>query len=324
MYNVAIIGAGNIASMHVAAYQQMENVRIKTIVDIDIERARILAENIGCHASTDIDVVCNDPDIAAVDICLPNFLHLDTVIKIAESKKNIICEKPIALTVADAEKMFEVCEEMDVQLCIAQVCRFMTAYQEIHQLLSEQELGNPKLARFSRSVHYPLLIGQDWYKDEKKSGGMFLDFMIHDLDFIVWNFGKPEIISSHLISDENIKGIIIVLRVDGGPMITLEGIWTSVDQGGLHQRVEIDGTSGFVSYDDRNELPLVFKSTSGKSKMLSKDNLKNDSFYDELRHFIHCFLGKETPSIKSKEVVDTLETAIQASELAKSTERRAE
>ncbi|MFG6114850.1 Gfo/Idh/MocA family protein [Halobacillus sp. MO56] len=316
MYNVAIIGAGNIANMHVAAYQKMEDVRLKTIVDIDIERARALAENIGCYASTDIDEVCNDPGIAAVDICLPNFLHLDTVIKAAEAGKNIICEKPIALTVTDAEKMFEVCKENNVQLCIAQVCRFMTAYQEIHQLLAKKEVGSPQLVRLSRSVHYPLLVGQDWYKDENKSGGMFLDFIIHDLDFIIWNFGKPEILSSHLISDENIKGIVIHLKVDGGPIITLDGIWTSVDQGGLHQRVEIDGTGGFVNYDDRNEIPLVFKNSDGMSRMLSKGKLTNDPFYEELRHFINCFLVQEKPFIKKKEVVDTLETAIQAREIA--------
>ncbi|GGC84107.1 dehydrogenase [Thalassobacillus devorans] len=317
MFNIAIIGAGNIATMHTTAYQKMKDVRIKTIVDVDVERAKIMAENVDCKATANIDEVLHDPEIEAVDICLPNFLHLETVMKAAEAGKHIICEKPAALTVEDAEKMFDICRKNNVVLYIAQVCRFMTAYQEIHHVLEEKDVGDPKLVRLSRSVHYPMLVGQEWYKDESKSGGLFLDFVIHDLDFIVWNFGKPEIISSQLISEEKLKGIIINLKVDGGPMITVNGVWTSIDQGGLHQRVEIDGTNGFVHYDNRNELPFVFKNTSGKSRMLSKETLCNDPFYRELRHFINCFRGTEQPLITDKEVIQTLETAIEAREIAR-------
>ncbi|MBM7551586.1 Gfo/Idh/MocA family protein [Thalassobacillus pellis] len=322
MYNIAIIGAGNIAAIHAAAYSQMEDVRIKTIVDIDIERARVLADEVGACAVTDMEEVCSDPDIAAIDICLPNFLHLETVVQAANAGKNIICEKPIALTVADAKVMFDVCRKKGVQLFIAQVCRFMTAYQEIHELLLNKDLGEPKIVRLSRSVHYPSLIGQDWYKDEQKSGGLFLDFIIHDLDFIVWNFGKPEILSCHIISDENIKAVHIVLQADGGPLITLDGTWSSVDRGGLRQRVEIDGSDGFVDYDDNREIPWVFRNKLGKSKMIAKDKLNQNPFYNELRHFIHCFLMNERSFIKEKEVVDTLKTAILAREVAVNSGKR--
>lgn len=316
MFNIAIIGAGNIARSHVEAYKKMPDVRVKTIVDIDLVQAKTLAKAIGSSATSAIDEVLNNSEINAVDICLPSFLHMDTVIKLAEAKKNIICEKPIALSVEDAEKMFEVCESMGVMHCIAQVCRFMRPYEEIKKQIDNQEIGEIKLVRMTRAVQYPVQIGQTWYQDVKKSGGPFLDFIIHDLDFIIWSFGRPEIVTSYHVKEDNMQGITILLQIPDGPFIRLEGIWTSTGYEELHQRLEMDGTKGSIIYDNRNQIPLIIEKAEDETKLFSQDQLNEEPFYKELRHFVNCFLQRDIPIVRQNEVIETLGLAIEARERA--------
>jgi UDP-N-acetylglucosamine 3-dehydrogenase len=313
---MAIIGAGNIAKSHLEAYKKMPDVRVKTIVDIDLVQAETLAKTIDSTASSTIDEVLNDSEINAVDICLPSFLHMDTVIKLAQAKKNIICEKPIALSIEDAKKMFELCESMGVMLCIAQVCRFMKPYEEIKKQIDNQEIGEVKLVRMTRAVQYPVQIGQTWYQDIKKSGGPFLDFIIHDLDFIVWSFGRPEIVTSYLITGDNMQGITILLQIPEGPFIRLEGVWTSTGYEELHQRLEMDGTKGSIIYDKRNQIPLIFEKVDDGTKIYSQEQLNEEPFYKELRHFVNCFLQKDKPIVGENEVIQTLDLAIEARERA--------
>ena len=228
----------------------------------------------------------------------------------------MICEKPAALTVEEVNQMYDVCEQQGVMLFIAQVCRFMKPYEEAHRLLKTGRLGTPKMISMARSVQYPNLTGQDWYKDRQKSGGLFLDFIIHDLDFLTWNFGKPEVIASHFISDEanTLKGIMMILQIEDGPLIHLEGTWTSVSQE-LHQRLEMVASEGTMVYDSRNKVPWNFNAITGESRVMTEDELADDDpFYKELEHFIQCFKGVGQPLILRHEVTSTLETALEARE----------
>jgi UDP-N-acetylglucosamine 3-dehydrogenase len=313
---MAIIGAGNIAKSHVEAYKKMPDVRIKTIVDKELAQAKKLAKTIDSIASSSIDDVLNDSEIDAVDICLPSFLHMDTVIKFAQAKKNIICEKPIALSVEDARRMFEICESMGVMLCIAQVCRFMRPYEEIKKQLELQEIGEVKLVRMTRAVQYPVQIGQTWYQDINKSGGPFLDFIIHDLDFITWNFGRPEIAASYLITEDNLQGITLLLQIPKGPFIRLEGVWASTGYEELHQRLEMEGTKGSIIYDTRNHIPLAFEKSGGETQTFSQEQLSEEPFYKELRHFVNCFIQEAQPLVREDEVIQTLDLAIEARDRA--------
>jgi UDP-N-acetylglucosamine 3-dehydrogenase len=317
LFNIAIIGAGNIAEMHADAYKKMNDVNVKAVVDIDGWRAETLAKKVQADFFTDLEEVLRDPSISAVDICLPTYLHLDTVVKAAKAKKNVICEKPIALAVEDAEKIFSVCESFGVELYVAQVCRFMNSYRKMVSILSDQKLGSVKMVRLTRAIRYPVHDGQSWYQDTEKSGGPFIDFIIHDFDFLTWCFGKPDhIVFSERVKTEEMEGILVCLKYNEGPIVRLEGVWSAAGYDDLHQRIEVDGMEGHATYDSQAAVPWLMKTLDGEYITLNEQQLSNDPFYEELRHFIHCFQQKSEPLVTKEQVVFTLETALKAKEIA--------
>jgi predicted dehydrogenase len=317
VFHIVIIGAGTIAKEHVEAYRKMEHVKVKAIVDINEDSARELADTIGAHTYTRIEEALEDPAINAVDICLPTFLHIEMVTYVAKRKKHIICEKPIALSVREAKEMYSICEQEGVQLCIAHVCRFMHAYREMARVIRECKMGDVQFLRMTRAVRYPIHLGRSWYQDTEKSGGPFIDFLIHDFDFLTWCFGKPIVTSSSQVSHRFMEAMVVTLEYKRGPLVRIEGVWSSTGYDDLHQRLEVEGTNGYASYDSRGLIPWIMENTDGERIQYSQQQLRNDPFYDELHHFVHCFLGKEEPIISREQILSTLQVAIEARELSK-------
>lgn len=142
MVKVAIIGAGFMGSMHAEVYGQLPNVKVAAIVDTRGEKAKFLAEKVGAIPYLTIDQVFSKPDITIVDICLPTFLHKEFVIKAAEAKKDIVCEKPIALTLEDAKEMVDICKKNRVRFMVAHVIRFWPEYAFIKKIMTRADLEN--------------------------------------------------------------------------------------------------------------------------------------------------------------------------------------
>jgi predicted dehydrogenase len=99
MVNVAILGAGFMGSAHAANYRALEGrVRVKTVASQTLERAERVAESVGAEATTDLDAAIRDPEVDAVDICLPTLLHREMAERAFAAGKDVFLEKPIALT----------------------------------------------------------------------------------------------------------------------------------------------------------------------------------------------------------------------------------
>ncbi|MCM3667011.1 Gfo/Idh/MocA family oxidoreductase [Mesobacillus subterraneus] len=315
LLTIGLLGAGNIAERHAKAFSKLSDVRVKTVVDIDAVKARNIANILQAEVATELDKVLEDQEIDAIDICFPTFLHKETVIKAAKGKKHILCEKPIALSIDDAIEMYRVCKEHKVKLMIAQVCRFMPPYIRMKNLISDGTIGEIHSIRMTRAVDYPVHNGYSWYQDINKSGGPFLDFIIHDFDFLAWSFGKPTVVSSHQIHSNSMQGIFVHLKYEYGPFVRLEGIWSSKGNKHLHQRIEVDGQHGSAVFDSKGKYPFSVSSLNDYTELL-KEEPEVDPFYEELKHFVDSILNNTEVLIKESEVLTALETALAARERA--------
>ena len=140
---------------------------------------------------TDFDEMIEKEKPDIVDICLPTFLHIEYSLKAIRRGINVICEKPVSLHRDDIEKVYGAAKENGVHFMIAQVLRFWPEYEFVEEVYRTGKYGRLLSGNMSRLSLRPKWTWDGWMTDEKRSGLVPFDLHIHDLDFLVWAFGKP-------------------------------------------------------------------------------------------------------------------------------------
>jgi predicted dehydrogenase len=188
--NVAIIGAGFMGSAHASNYAALgKRVRVKWVASRTEERAARVAETVGAQATTDVEDAVRDPEIDAVDICVPTPLHREMTELALDAGKHVFLEKPIALTLEDANAIIAAAASSDRVFMVGMVLRFWPEYVELQRRVSAGELGRPVAAAAVRLS--PPADWNDWMSDRSQSGGTPVDLMIHDFDQLNWLLGTP-------------------------------------------------------------------------------------------------------------------------------------
>lgn len=192
--NIALVGAGEIGAVHAQAHVATSTNRLCAIYDVHPEQARQLADRVGTTVAECFDAILDDPNVEGVDLCVPNHLHRDLTVRALEAGKHVLCEKPIALSLADADAMLAAATRAKRFLMIGHAVRFSPEYVIAKKTVEEGRIGQPLLMSGRRMVS--LLAGtpgaDGWRRDPVRSGGAVLDMQIHDLDAFHWILGKPE------------------------------------------------------------------------------------------------------------------------------------
>jgi len=145
---VCLIGCGGISRSHIRAYSEIKEVNLLAVVDIDESCALAAKEESGARFSfTDYARALEMDEVDMVDICLPTQLHAEAVIAAAKSGKHILTEKPIALTLEDADKMSRAASDAGVKFTVGFGLRFSTRMMKFAQLVREGALGRPVIFR---------------------------------------------------------------------------------------------------------------------------------------------------------------------------------
>jgi len=190
MVTVAIIGAGFMGSSHAANYASLgERVHVKTVYARSPERAARVAEAVGAEPTVDLDAAILDPDVDAVDICLPTPLHRAVAERALGAGKHVFLEKPIALSAEDADAILAAAERSGKMLMVGLVLRFWPEYVELLRLVEAGGLGRPCAVHTERLS--PPADWADWLGDRTQSGGIAVDLMIHDFDQMNQLLGTP-------------------------------------------------------------------------------------------------------------------------------------
>jgi predicted dehydrogenase len=162
---------------------------VKAVCGRSPERAARVAATVGAEPAADLDAVLADPEIEAVDVCVPTPLHREVVERAFDAGKNVFVEKPLALTLDDADAILDAAERSGRMLMVGLVLRFWPEYVELARLVESGELGRP-LAVAARRLSPPA-DWADWLGDPEQSGGTAVDLMIHDFDQMNRLLGAP-------------------------------------------------------------------------------------------------------------------------------------
>ena len=213
---VALLGFGGMGHFHATQYADQKNCELIAIADHDPRRFTELSASINLGKSEDMSLqgirqyatyeelmASEKPDV--LDICLPGHLHAEYAIRAMKDGLDVICEKPMARNVLQADRMLKTAAATGRQFMIAQCLRFSPVYNAFRDIYRKKTYG--KLLR----IHSMRLSGaaygseEPWYRDARKSGGALLDLHLHDVDFYNYMFGVPAAVSA-----------VGVTRVSGG------------------------------------------------------------------------------------------------------------
>jgi predicted dehydrogenase len=190
MVTVSIIGAGFMGSTHAAGYAALgSRARVKAVCARSVERAARVASTVGADPTVDVEAVLCDPEVDAVDICVPTPAHREFAERAFNAGKHVFLEKPIALTIDDADAIIAAAERSGKTLMVGLVLRFWPEYVRLQQLVEAGELGRPRAVSTQRLS--PPADWTDWLGDREQSGGTAIDLLIHDFDQMNALLGTP-------------------------------------------------------------------------------------------------------------------------------------
>jgi UDP-N-acetylglucosamine 3-dehydrogenase len=318
MLKVGLIGAGTMGSVHADAYTQVKGAKLAGIVgDARKPSVTALAQRHGVSVYSTVEelVSVENPDM--LDICLPTFLHKEYVLKAAALGKHVFCEKPIAATAADAREMIEACERAGVKLMIGHVLRFEPDYIKAKQLVDRDAVGRVGTIRAIREGGMPQG-SRNWYNQFSASGGVILDLIIHDFDWIRWTFGEVERVYAKSIMGREalpMDHAFVSLRLKNGAIAHVSGSWAQPE--GFRTFLELAGTKGVtkIEYDEAS-MPIRTMVRGGQGGVIrsSESPIGISPYAAELQHFVDCITTDGEPSITGHDALKALEISLAALE----------
>lgn len=209
----AVIGYGGMGSWHVNHALKSDVLELSGIWDIDIKK-RDLAKSRGIYAYGSLEELLNDKSVELITIAIPNDVHLEVVLACLNAGKNVICEKPVALSSSDLEKMIECANKNGKIFTVHQNRRWDVDYLAIQGLADSGEIGKP--IRIESRIHGSRGIPSDWRGTKAQGGGMILDWGIHLIDQLMLVY-KDEVIDTINCTVTNITN----KEVDDGFYLTI-------------------------------------------------------------------------------------------------------
>ena len=318
----AVLGAGNMGRRLAKSLRAFDGVSIKYVYSRNLSQAQNLADICGATALDDPRTIWGDPGVDAVIICLPTFTRLETLKPAIDSGKHIFCEKPLALDHSMADEIQTLLSGYSQTFMVGQVLRFFWEYSKIRGKVVAGEIGDVGTIRLSRRVGYP---GKNsWFADPAKSGGVILDLLIHDLDFLRWTCGEVKQIYAKALTFSHLGTqdyALLNMKMESGALGHIEGSW-SHPVGSFRQTVEICGSMGMISYDSSTSENLKLISTSEtEGKIASRISLpesdpSNDPYANEVGHFLDCIRTGRKPNLRWEDSLQSCRLAFQAIESA--------
>lgn len=182
----AIVGTGYFGAELGRILNEQEEAKVVAVLDPD--NAAVIAEELHCDVETDLDALCARSDVDAVIVATPNYLHKEPVLCAARHKKNIFCEKPIALSYADCDEMVRTAEANGVVFMAGHVMNFFCAVRRTKQFIADGKIGKVLYCHSARNGWEEEQPSISWKKIRSKSGG-HLYHHIHELDCIQFLMG---------------------------------------------------------------------------------------------------------------------------------------
>jgi len=334
---VLLLGAGFIADIHIESYHRfVPDAEVVGVFARKRARAQAFAKKHHIARSfADLDEAIRESDADVVDVCLPNFLHYRAVLAAAKAGKHVIIEKPLAMTLEEADEMIASCKAAKVKLMYAEELCFAPKYERVRKLANEGAFGKIYMLKQAEKHSGP---HSDWFYDINQSGGgVIMDMGCHGLAWFRWMLGGcPKAVSvlAHMQTGLLHKGrtrgeenSIVIVEFEGGAIGVAENSWAK--HGGMEDYAEVYGTGGVCyadlfqgnaaqTYSEKGYGYAMEKAGSTKGWTFTIfEEAFNQGYPQELKHFIECVREDAQPVVTGEDGRAVLELIYAAYESAR-------
>ena len=339
----AVIGYGGMGGWHVQHMQKSDVVELAGIYDIKEERCA-LAESRGIHAYSSREELLADPTIEVVTVAIPNDVHEEVVVACLEAGKNVICEKPVTLSLDSLERMIAAANKAGRIFSVHQNRRWDVDYLAMQQLQDSGEIG--KIINIESRIHGSRGIPSDWRGIKQYGGGMLYDWGVHLIDQALLVLGFDGIAGvrckfEHITNDEVDDGFKLWIDYENGQEAFIEvGTYNFIPMPRFYMRAEHG--SAFISdwkekcrvakckaWHESDVVPV--QTAAGLTKtMAPRDSITLDEYelerphsdvHDYYRNFVRAVDGIETQIVTHDQIRTVLKVIMKAFESVECGER---
>lgn len=295
---IGIVGLGFMGATHLGAGQKLPDAEVTAVCSSDPAKlAGDLSQvggNLGRETGTfDFSRLTKytkwqeliaDPNIDAVDLCLPTDLHEQVTLAALRAGKHVLVEKPMALSVESCERMLEEASRSQRILMVAHVLRFWPEYLALREFVTADR-SSVKSATLRRRCAAPAWSG--WLGDTARSGGAILDLLVHDIDQAIHLFGKPEAISAvgALDAAHGIDVVTANLRYPQDLAVTITGGWHHPNSFPFSMEYTVVAERGTIDFHSGLQKPTIY-AASGEAEAATLHG--QDGYEAELSYFVEC------------------------------------
>ena len=351
---VGLIGSGFVSSLHAEALGRCPAAELVAVASPTPGKAQAFAGKFGiAQHFTDWRRLVELADLDMIVIGAPNDLHCEITLAAAAHGKHVICEKPLCLNLAEADRMIAACKKAGVKLMYAEELCFAPKYVRLKELLDEGALGKPVLLKQSEKHSGPH--APHFWDVDRSGGGVTMDMGCHAIAFFRWlltprastphvatprderseSRGSAAITSvyAHMTTSvhaDKTRGddnALLILEFAGGVTALAEESWTKL--GGMDDRAEVHGSHGVAYADLLHASAIETYSTVGYGYAVEKagstkgwsftmyEEAWNYGFPQEMAHFVDCVQHDKPPLVTGEDGRAVLEAIFAAYESAR-------
>jgi 1,5-anhydro-D-fructose reductase (1,5-anhydro-D-mannitol-forming) len=318
-----LIGASTIAAEHMIDAFRASGGKVVAVMSTGADRAAAYAQTHGIAKPTaSLSGVIDDPDIDAVYISTTNELHRDQLIAAAEAGKHVLCEKPLARTLADARAMVAACREHGVVMGTNHHLRSAAPQRAMREAIKQGKIGKPLFARVFHAGYLPAHL-QGWRLDKPQAGGgAVLDLTCHDADTLRFVLDDDPVAVSAMTQTGSLAqggledGVMGVIRFRSGLLAQFHDAFTTRY---ATTGFEVHGTDGsLIATNCMTQQPVgevVLRNASGEHRLeIAPENL----YIRSVTAFQNAVRGKGQPAATGEDGIRSMALALAALKSAKS------
>lgn len=315
---LALVGCSGMGRVH-AAMATAAGFQLVVCADMNLDAAKALAKQYKAEAMADGMAALARKDVDVVCIATPTTTHAAFVKAAAAAKKHIFCEKPFCRTLKECREAAAAAKKAGVKLFVGHVVRYFHEFEAMKAQINAGKIGEPGWAKLTRGGIFP---GgpKGWFANYAASGGVTLDCMIHDLDWIRYVFGEPERIFCQALmrgGAEPLDYSQVTMRMKSGLIATVIGTWAH--PAGFSVTAEICGSGGMVRFDSAEAPMAALKrdTGSGPSMIVPGSPVGKSPYQFEWEDFSAWLHTGRKPRVNVEDATRAVEMALAALESAK-------
>jgi predicted dehydrogenase len=307
--NVAVVGLGFMGVTHITAYQKLPVARLVAVCDsVRLPVNGVLPGVVGNVSSSgdinlgrDIKVyrtlreVLADPEVDMVDLCVPTPLHPEQCIASLKAGKHVLCEKPLALSSAEARAIVKAAQSAPGFFMPAMCMRFWPGWSWLKQAVTEKRYGKVRAARFRRMSEMPGW-SKGTYAQGNTIGGALFDLHIHDTDFVQFLFGRPSSVFSTgvMVSGDWVDHVVTQYHYADGPLVYAEGSWLLTK--GFSMSYTLLCERATLDFDLARGAEALHVTEEGQAPRVVKPE-EPDGYTPEIRYMLEAVQSGKAPTV---------------------------